>query len=386
MHHHYVPPAYVDAVGSAQLAPPVTSWSPAKSLEDMDRGGVARAMLSITTPGLSFGFPDASIRLARTCNEYAADLARSHPGRFGAFAALPLPDVKASLAEAAYALDVLKADGVGVFSSYAGHIWLGSPELDPLFAELDRRRTIVFVHPTTNACCGGMLPNVEDAIIEYQTDTTRAIANYVFNGAAQRYPNVRIIFSHAGGTMPYVIGRFLAKGRDPRVSAHVPAGVVAAVSQFYYDTAQSANPEAMGALANLIPPSHILFGTDFPYGVSARDAQSLRGCGFTGTEAARASTTPTPGPCSHRERAQPTPRKRPVMQDLFKQYLDRNISRGTLAPGSERRRAGAAAASTIAESLAPVSASAAEAAGDAVRTAARHGRHAVRATAQGGRA
>jgi predicted TIM-barrel fold metal-dependent hydrolase len=281
VHHHYVPPAYITAVGAAQLAQPILSWTPAKSLDDMDRAGVTKAMLSITTPGLSFGFPDAAARLARACNEYAADLSRSHPGRFGMFAALPLPDVKASLAEATYALDTLKADGVGVFSSYDGHIWLGSSALDPLFAELDRRAAIVFVHPTSNACCAGMLPNVEDAIIEYQTDTTRAIANYLFNGAALKFPNVRIIFSHAGGTMPYLIGRFLAKARDPRVAQNLPGGVLPAITRFYYDTAQSANVEAMTALNKLVPSAHILFGTDFPYGAAVRDVPNLQAAGLS---------------------------------------------------------------------------------------------------------
>jgi predicted TIM-barrel fold metal-dependent hydrolase len=281
VHHHYVPPGYIAAVGSAQVAPPILKWTPAKSLEDMDRAGVAKAMLSITTPGLSFGFPDAAAKLARVCNDYAADMQRSHPGRFGIFGALPLPDVKASLAEATYALDVLKADGVGVFSSYDPHIWLGSPILDPLFAELNRRGTLVFVHPTSNACCTNMLPNVEDAIIEYQTDTTRAIANYIFSGAAQRYPNVRILWSHAGGTMPYLINRFVTKARDPRVAATVPDGIMPILTRFYYDTAQSADIEAMTALSKLVPPAHILFGTDFPYGSAIRDVTSLQTCGFS---------------------------------------------------------------------------------------------------------
>ncbi len=281
VHHHYVPPAYISAVGAAELAPPILGWTPAKSLEDMDRAGVAKSMLSITTPGLYFGFADASMRLARTCNEYAADMARTHPGRFGVFAALPLPDVSASLAETAYALDVLKADGVGMFSSYNGHIWIGSPELDPLFAELDRRKAIVFVHPTTNACCGNLLPHVEDAIIEYQTDTSRAIANYLFSGAAQRYPNVRIIWSHAGGTMPYLISRFIAKARDPVLTGRLTDGVVPTVRKFYYDTAQSADVEAMSALTKLVPVSHVLFGTDFPFGAAVRDVPSMQACGFS---------------------------------------------------------------------------------------------------------
>jgi len=284
VHHHYVPPGYIAAVGSAQLAPPILNWTPQKSLDDMDRAGVAKAMLSITTPGLSFGFPDPAAKLARLCNEYAADMQRSHPGRFGMFAALPLPDARSSIAEATYALDVLKADGVGVFSSYDPHIWLGSPVLDPLFGELNRRSATVFVHPTSNACCTNMLPNVEDAIIEYQTDTTRAIANYIFSGAAVRFPNVRIIWSHAGGTMPYLINRFVTKSRDPRVAASVPDGVMPLLNRFYYDTAQSADIEAMAALSKLVPASHILFGTDFPFGSAVRDVPSLQACGFSGAD------------------------------------------------------------------------------------------------------
>ncbi len=281
VHHHYVPPKYLAAVGSAGLAPPILSWTPAKSLEDMDNGGVGRAILSITTPGLDFGFPQATARLARDCNEYAAGLVRQYPARFGMFAALPLPDVKASLIETAYALDVLKADGVGLFSSYAHHTWLGSPELDPLFAELDRRRALVFVHPTANACCTGLLPNITDSIIEYQTDSTRAIANYLFNGAAKRFPNVRVIFSHAGGTMPFLIGRFFEAARVPAVSANVTPGVNAMLSAFYYDTAQSVNPDSLAMLAKLVPPSHILFGTDFPFGSTPRQATGLLACGFS---------------------------------------------------------------------------------------------------------
>jgi predicted TIM-barrel fold metal-dependent hydrolase len=284
VHHHYVPPGYITAAGSAQVAPPILNWTPAKSLDDMDRAGVAKAVLSITTPGLNFGFPDAAAKLARLCNEYAADLQLAHPGRYGMFGALPLPDVKASIAEATYALDVLKADGVGVFSSYDPHIWLGSPVLDPLFAELNRRSALVFVHPTSNACCTTMLPNVEDAIIEYQTDTTRAIANYIFSGTAVRFPNVRIIWSHAGGTMPYLINRFMTKARDPRVATAVPDGILPLITRFYYDTAQSADVEAMTALGKLVPSSHILFGTDFPYGAAVRDVPSLQTCGFSAAD------------------------------------------------------------------------------------------------------
>ena len=282
VHHHYVPPAYVREVGSAELAPPILGWTLEKSMEDMDRAGVRRAYLSITTPGLDFGFPESTKRLARECNTYAADVVARYPARYGMFAALPLPDVKASLDEVAYALDTLKADGVGLFSSYGGRLWLGDARLDPLFSELDRRRALVFVHPTSNACCTNLLgASIEDSMIEYQTDTTRAIANYLFNGAAKRFPNVRIIWSHAGGSMPYLIGRFLRKASSPEWAAMLPGTVAETVARYYYDTAQSANIEAMTALSKLVPASHILFGTDFPYSVAARDVAGLGSSGFT---------------------------------------------------------------------------------------------------------
>lgn len=277
VHHHYFPPEYLRSAKPARsFPPPMMNWVPQKSLDSMDLGGVRTAMLSITTPGIWFGDPALAQRLARTCNDYAAGLRRTYPSRFGFFTALPLPDVAASLTEVAYGFDVLKADGVGLFTSYPGGIWLGSPKLDPLFAELDRRGAIVFVHPTSNACCADLTePNVDDSMIEYETDTARAIANYIFSGASERFPNVKMIFSHGGGTMPSLIGRFLVKQSDPQFGARVPGGVVKRLQTFYYDTAQIANPEALGALTKLVPPSRILFGTDFPYGNAEHDVAAL---------------------------------------------------------------------------------------------------------------
>jgi 6-methylsalicylate decarboxylase len=279
VHHHFFPPEYLKSAKPVRsFPPPMTGWVPQRSLDDMDRGGVRTALLSITTPGIWYDDAELAKRLARICNEYAAGLRRTYPGRFGTFTVLPLPDVAASLVEMAYGFDTLEADGVGLFTSYPGGVWLGSPKLDPVFAELERRKAVVFVHPTSNACCADLTePNVDDSMIEYETDTTRAIANYLFSGAAERYPNVKMIFSHGGGTMPSLIGRFLVKQSDPVFGARVPGGVVKRLQSFYYDTAQIANPEALGALTKLVPASQIVFGTDFPYGSAARDAGALPG-------------------------------------------------------------------------------------------------------------
>ncbi|MGP8121048.1 MAG: amidohydrolase family protein [Xanthobacteraceae bacterium] len=284
VHHHLTPPDYLAAArGHFTVAPPSASWSVAKSLDDMDAAGVATAILSITTPGLWLGDAASSAKLARSCNDYAAGLIADNKGRFGAFAALPLPNADATLGEIAYALDALKLDGVALFTSYEGK-WLGDAAFVPVFDELNRRKAVVSVHPTTAACCGNLIPYIPDSIIEFGTDTTRTIASLVFSGAAARWPDIRFIFAHAGGTMPFLIERFEVLARMPQAAKMLPNGVTAPLQRFFYDTAQAANPAAMTALRDLVAPSQILFGTDFPFRSGLDNVNGLSGCGFTPAE------------------------------------------------------------------------------------------------------
>jgi predicted TIM-barrel fold metal-dependent hydrolase len=242
----------------------------------MDQAGVSTAMNSIVAPGVWFGDPEQARRLARDSNEYAAKMVADYPGRFGSFATLTLPDIDGSLREIEYALDVLKADGIMLFTSYDDK-WLGDPFFAPVFEELNRRQAVVFTHPTTNACCANLLPGISSAEIEYGTDTTRAIVRMVYSGAAKRYPNIRMIFSHGGGTMPYLIGRFV--NRVPRSGHGGPERLEhdfqAEVAKFYYDTAQTFNPVPMTALKHVVPTSQILFGTDYPYRSSIENTTGL---------------------------------------------------------------------------------------------------------------
>jgi predicted TIM-barrel fold metal-dependent hydrolase len=242
----------------------------------MDQAGVSTAMNSIVAPGVWFGDPEQARRLARDSNEYAAKMVADYPGRFGSFATLTLPDIEGSLREIEYALDVLKADGIMLFTSYDDK-WLGDPFFAPVFEELNRRQAVVFTHPTTNACCANLLPGISSAEIEYGTDTTRAIVRMVYSGAAKRYPNIRMIFSHGGGTMPYLIGRFV--NRVPRSGHGGPERLEhdfqAEVAKFYYDTAQTFNPVPMTALKHVVPTSQILFGTDYPYRSSIENTTGL---------------------------------------------------------------------------------------------------------------
>ncbi len=162
------------------------------------------------------------------------------------------------------------------------------PPFDPLFAELDRRKAIVYVHPTSAACCARLMPEVADTIIEYGTDTTRAIASYVYRGAARRFPNVRMIWSHSAGTMPYLIERFDGVERGEAAKAQAPDGFRASIARFCYDIAQASNPVATPALRAVVPMERIVFGTDYPFRTSlehvdgAGERQGVRATGDRG--------------------------------------------------------------------------------------------------------
>jgi 6-methylsalicylate decarboxylase len=303
VHHHFVPQIYKDALialGSAcpepGYQPPIANWTVERSLDQMDEAGIATAMISVTTPGIHFGDDAAAQNLARQCNDAGARMVADRPKRFGLFAALPLPDIDASLKEIAYALDQLEADGIGFYTDYesGGVKFLGDKKFAPILEELNRRKALVFVHPTSSICCSKLQPDIADAIVEYGTDTTRTIASLVFGGAAARYPNIRWIFCHAGGTMPYLIQRFIDfSGRDKSATAAaMPNGLMHELTRFYYDLAQTAHPGPVGALRNIIPNAQILFGTDYPYGAGCLDqVKRIADCGFSAAELAAIDRT-----------------------------------------------------------------------------------------------
>ena len=280
VHYHYAPPAWLGAVKAVNPAGQQVwdAWSTQRAVSDMDQNGVQKALLSISSPGLFFGDAAAAGRLARACNEYAAKMVADYPGRFGTFLALPLPDIDAALQEIAYGLDTLKATGVGMFTSYGGKL-LGDPVFAPLFEELNRRRALIFVHPTSPACCSNLVPGIADANIEYATDTTRAIVRMIFSGSSRRYPNVRMIWSHAGGTLPFLDFRFIREAQLDRYKTLLPDGFLPEAQRFYYDTAQAAQAAPMSALLKTVPLSHILFGTDYPYLSIRENVDGLKAAG-----------------------------------------------------------------------------------------------------------
>ncbi|WP_175011112.1 amidohydrolase family protein [Burkholderia lata] len=283
VHHHVTPPGWLQELKvRGLLEPPCEHWSIEKSLEDMEEGGVETAMLSITTPALNLSEMSREniASLARECNEYAAKIMSDHPGRFGFFATIPITDPDGALKETEYSLDVLKADGVALLTSY-GDRWLGDPSFFPVLSELDRRGVVVSTHPTTPNCCVNIQPEIHPSIIEFGTDTTRAIASLLVNGGATKFRNIKWIFSHAGGTMPFLIERFLRLPVfDARLKEQFPDGVREELRRFYYDTAQVSHTAAMSALTCLVETSQILFGTDFPYRKAIEHANGLKNCGI----------------------------------------------------------------------------------------------------------
>lgn len=286
VHHHHIPPFYLEEYrerisGSrgGKLNPAWLSWSPERALEAMDAAHVSTAVLSLTSPGVWFGDPIAAARTARQVNEYAAELGRTYKGRFGLFAAVPLPNREASLKEIEYSLDVLKADGIGLLTSY-DEKWLGDPAYEDIFAELNRRKAVVFVHPTIAMCCRSLLPDVAPIITEIPQDTARAITNLLFTGTFARYRDIKFIFTHAGGNMPMMLGRMKQYG-PAGLARLAPLGLEHEMSLHYFDLAGTANKPAVAALTSIVPISQILMGSDNPYVPLMDTANGLQSLGLS---------------------------------------------------------------------------------------------------------
>jgi predicted TIM-barrel fold metal-dependent hydrolase len=284
VHHHLSPPNYIPELVSRQTNQrPLIDWTVQKTLDTMGEAGISTSMLSISEPGVWFGNNDEARRIARETNDWGAGLVREYPGKFGLFASLPYPDIEASLREIAYAFDTLKVDGICMMTSYAGK-YLGDPSMKPIMEELNRRRAVVFTHPVKADCCRNLVPGVGDNTIELATDTARAIAGLLFSGTLTQFPEIRFIFSHAGGTIPALTGRLLAQAASPEGKRALPNGPIVELRKLFYDTANAANPWAMAPLTKLVPVSQIVYGSDFPFRSPKDTAAGLTELGFTDAE------------------------------------------------------------------------------------------------------
>jgi len=268
VHHHILPDYFFRATNEGHV--PVggispAAWSKESMLSYMDDAGTDVAITSISTPGVHMGDDAAACALARRVNEHAAQLIQGRPERLGGFAALPLPDVDGALLELEYALDTLKLDGVVLFSNARG-IYLGDKLFRPLFDELERRKAVVFVHPTASPDPAARSLGLPDSLIDFTADTTRAVAQLHYGNTFARTPNVKYIFSHAGGTIPYLATRFgivdemnVIPGAEKRGSA------ANTLRRLYWDTALSWKPPNMQMLKTVVGIDQVLFGSDYPY-------------------------------------------------------------------------------------------------------------------------
>ncbi|MBC9877202.1 amidohydrolase [Bradyrhizobium sp. INPA01-394B] len=272
-HLHFYPPeyqklwlGYEDARKQPHF-PGQVAWTREKLVDDMDSNGVRTGILSIaSTPGVWFDLGAAEAgRLARTCNDYAADMMRDHPGRFGLFATLSMLDIDATLKEIEYAIDTLKADGIGLQTSY-GDKWLGNAAYRPVLEELNRRKAVVYVHPLVANCCSALSVGTFPAVIEVPHDTTRTVTSLLLSGSFARYRDIKWLFSHAGGTIPMMAGRINSfYGARPDLKEFAPEGIEGELRRLHYDTANATFAPSMAALLKLVPASQITYGTDYPY-------------------------------------------------------------------------------------------------------------------------
>jgi predicted TIM-barrel fold metal-dependent hydrolase len=296
-HHHFYPPAYQkawldweDARKIPHFATQV-AWTPAKAIEELDRNGVATGVLSIaSTPGTWFNLdPAAAGAMVRTCQDFAAEMARDHKGRFGVFAPLSMLDIDATLKEIEYVFDTLHADGVGLQTNY-GDKWLGHATYKPVFEELNRRKAVVYVHPLVASCCAQLSVGAFPAVIEVPHDTTRTVTSLLLSGTFARLRDIKWLFSHAGGTIPMLAGRidaFYSQRARDSASSFAPDGIIAEFRRLHYDTANATSAPAMAALMKLVATSQITFGSDYPYfpvsqieairamGLAAADLQAI---------------------------------------------------------------------------------------------------------------
>ncbi|GGL66454.1 hypothetical protein GCM10010129_07380 [Streptomyces fumigatiscleroticus] len=268
VHAHFVTDSYVRQAKAAghelpDGVPAWPSWSAEAHLDLMDRNGIRTAVLSVSSPGVHFGDDAAARRLAREMNEDAARTVREHPGRFGFFASLPLPDVDGALAELAYAFDELGADGVVLETNTHG-VYLGDKRLEPVFAELGRRNAVVFLHPTSPVCWEQSALGRPRPMVEFIFDTARTVTDLLMAGTLERHPGVEVIVPHCGGALPVLADRingFMKLFLPPQEGGTPDA--VEQLRRLHYDMAGPAFPRQIPALLGLVEPDRLLYGSDY---------------------------------------------------------------------------------------------------------------------------
>lgn len=278
VHQHVIPPRYADWIRDHGLRPggiDLPDWSPSAARKFMDARDIATGILSVSTPGVYLGDAAEAAKMARHVNEYCADLVRDEPERFGFFATLTLPDVDGAIAEAEYALDTLHTDGIVLLANNDGR-YLGDPGFAPLLDFLHRRRAVVFIHP--GELPAEPVPGIPTFTADFLLDTTRTAISLILSGALKKYDGIKFILAHAGGFVPYIAYRILltSMSQSSKLAQafavvdqkHQIPRLLAPLRQFYYDVALSSTPAALPSLFEVADPTHVLYGSDFPFAPS----------------------------------------------------------------------------------------------------------------------
>lgn len=263
VHHHHSPPAL--RTGNNPVKGFTTPWTPEMSLQQMEKFDIAVAILTMTQMGnILYDNTEKGRKAVRIGNDYGAKVMADHPKKFGLMTGVPLPDIDGVMMEIEYGLDTLKADGIGIYTNDNQGKWPGDPYFDPMWQELNRRGTIVYMHPLAPPCCTKLNDSVPTAMNEFDFDITRACTSILANGVLHKYPNIKIIIPHSGGTMPMIAGRIKDRYQhDPKHEEYIPNGVIAELQKFYIDIAHASFPYPMAAMQKFALPDHIMFGTDF---------------------------------------------------------------------------------------------------------------------------
>jgi len=283
LHHHHVPPSFSGYLPKG-FGGDRFPWTPEKTLEQMDKFEIAVAILSMTQMGsLLYDNTEKGRAAVRTGNDYGAKVRSDHPKRFGQFTAVPLPDIDGVMKEIVYGLDTLKADGIGIYTNDNQGRWPGDPYFDPMWQELNRRHAIIYMHPLAPPCCTNLNDSVPYTMSEFDFDITRGCTSILANGVLHKYPHVKIIIPHSGGTMPMIAGRIKDRyPRDPKHGEYIPDGVIAELQKFYIDIAHASFPYPMAALMKFALPDHIMFGTDYPFERVESTVDELPNLGLSG--------------------------------------------------------------------------------------------------------
>lgn len=270
VHSHIMTDEYLDCLrrhnALMEDGYPLPSWSEKGHIAFMDSAGIGMSVLALSSPQPWFGDAGESVKAIRSVNEAMAKAKSNHPDRFLWCAALPQPDVEASIAEAVYALDSLGADGIKLATS-AGGVYLGDPELDPLMQVLNERKAVIMLHPVKpDGLPDSVFTSGPAFVYEYPVETTRAVLNMIAHNVMTRYADIKVVIPHAASFLPYAIPRL--RGGYPlllKQGLTGPIDIDGNLSKLYYDLAGAPSPQAVKMILTITTPDHILYGSDYPF-------------------------------------------------------------------------------------------------------------------------